>query len=346
LYWYYKSIFEKQVKEKMNIDNHFENLIARYLNGECSGQEAEELYAWISKDADHMKLFTEIKDTWDSIPGQDISIDKYLAQFYKNQSERRKVIQLRYWKQALAAAAVLAIGLLSGILLMQDKTKPVESQIVFTVPLGSKSAVTLADGSVVMLNSGSTLTYSSANPAKTREVHLEGEGFFTVQPDPQKPFIVTTTDFSIEVKGTAFNICSYSDNPFSSATLTEGMIALTFTNSGSQLELVPGERLRIDRETNRYSRAMVDVEPEIAWKNSEFIFRNIAFSELVRRLERWYDVKLHYTSGELKEFTYSGRFKNQETIWQVLDALKLTTPIDYRRGSFREFEISYKPTKK
>jgi ferric-dicitrate binding protein FerR (iron transport regulator) len=88
-----------------------------------------------------------------------------------------------------------------------------------------------------------------------------------------------------------------------------------------------------------------DVESEIAWKDGEFIFRNIPFPELVKRLERWYDVKLNYTDEGLQKYTYTGRFKNQETIWQVLDALKLTSPIDYRKNTFREFELIYKPLK-
>jgi transmembrane sensor len=327
----------------MNIDNHFENLIARYLNGDCSGQEVEELYSWINQHEENKEIFNQIKDTWDSVSRIDFSTEKQLTQFYKNQSERKKVFKLSYWKQAVAAAAVLAIGLLSGILFMHNNQKIDDHEVVFNVPFGSKSSVTLADGSIVILNSGSTITYKEGNQKNGRKVHLSGEAFFDVEPDKKSPFLVYTDDFTIEVTGTSFNVCAYSDNPFSSATLAEGSVSLTFNRSGQSFNLKPGERMRFDRESNRYSLLAVDVEPEVAWKDDDFIFRNMAFPELSRRLERWYDVKLTFEAPELKEFTYSGRFKNQETIWQVLDALKLTTPLDYKRVSDREFEILYKP---
>jgi transmembrane sensor len=330
----------------MNVDKSFETLIARYLNGECSGQEVDELYTWVNQHPDHKKTYLAIKDTWDSLSGKDVSIDKQLAIFYKNQSERSKAVTISWWKQAVAAAAVLAIGLVSGILLTQQQSPVQDQEIAFSVPFGSKSSVTLPDGSEVMLNSGSKLTYFSTSTPGIRRVSLNGEAYFNVKKEEGIPFIVNASDFSIEVTGTEFNICTYDDNNFSSTTLTEGEVTLSFHKSGQQFELIPGERLRYDRETNRYSKALVDVEPEIAWKNSEFIFRSMAFSELVRRLERWYDVNITYSAEQLKDYTYTGRFKNQETIWQVLDALKLTTPIDYKRISFREFEILHKPARK
>lgn len=330
----------------MQIDPHYENLIIRYLNGECTGPDTEELKKWIEADEGNRKLLLEVKDTWDSIPGKDIPVEQQLVAFYKRQLERHRKSLAFYWKQAVAAAAVLAIGLFSGILLTHEGKKDSGSEIVLSVPFGSKSAVTLADGSEVVLNSGSTITYQTGGNDTGRQVHLSGEGFFRIKPDKKNPFIVSTDDFRVQVTGTSFNICSYLDNPYSSTTLTEGQVSLIFNRSGQRFDMLPGERIWYDRKENKYSKGNVDVEPEIAWKDGDFIFRNAAFSELVRRLERWYDVRIIFDAPELREFSYTGRFKNQETIWQVLDAMKLTTPIDYRRVSFREFEILYMPQKR
>jgi transmembrane sensor len=328
----------------MILGNDFENLIVRYLKGECTGQEIEELKNWIDHQPGNQRIFLEIKDTWDTISKREISLDQQLVIFYRNLLEKRKTFRLSYWKQAVAVAAVLAIGLFSGVLLTTKKEVVVQSEVVYRVPLGSKSNVTLADGSLVLLNSGSTLTYPADYGKGKREVHLSGEGFFRVESDTGNPFIVNSKDFTVKVTGTEFNVCTYDDNLYSSATLAEGKIDLTFARSGQEFELKQGERLKYDRQKNRYSLHSVDVEPEVAWKDGEFIFRNIPFPDLVRRLERWYDVKLTYPADELQDFTYTGRFKNQETIWQVLDALKLTTPIDYRRVTFREFEIFFNST--
>jgi len=328
----------------MHLDHHYENLIARYLNGECTEQEYKELLDWTGEDSANQKIFLEIKDTWDSIPGRDISIEQQLVSFYRDQLERQAKVRISYWKQAVAIAAVLAIGLFSGILINQQKGVAPASETLFEVPLGSRSAMTLADGSRVKLNSGSELAWLSDGKSSQREVRLSGEAYFEVNSDPGTPFLVHTNDFTVEVTGTSFNICTYDDNPFSSATLAEGSISLQFAGSDKKIDLKPGDHLRYDRDKRTYRIEAADVESEIAWKDGEFLFRNIAFSELVKRLERWYDVKISFTGEDFNSFTYTGRFKNQETIWQVLDALKLTTPIDYRRITFREFQITYRPS--
>ncbi|MBV5334877.1 MAG: DUF4974 domain-containing protein, partial [Sulfuricurvum sp.] len=214
---------------------------------------------------------------------------------------------------------------------------------VFSVPLGSRSKVILADGTEVSLNSGSELKYTSGFSSVNRVVSLTGEGFFDVKSDPKHPFTVKTSDFDIKVTGTKFNVCSYPDNKFSAATLAEGKIGLQMSGSSKILEVAPGEKFLIDRETRKFSFSDADVESEIAWKDGEFIFRKIPFPELVHRLERCYDVKLNCSGSELQNYAFTGRFKNQETIWQVLDALKLTSPIDYQKTTFREFTITYKP---
>jgi ferric-dicitrate binding protein FerR (iron transport regulator) len=203
----------------------------------------------------------------------------------------------------------------------------------------------LADGTEINLNSGSELRYSSTYSSGNRVVSLSGEGFFKVKSDPEHPFTVKTRDFDVMVTGTRFNVCSYDDNLFSTATLENGKIALQIKDASKILDIEPGEKFELNRDTRDYSLSNADVESEIAWKDGEFIFKKIPFPDLVQRLERWYDVKLNCSSAELHNFVYTGKFKNQETIWQVLDAIKLTSPIDYRKTTFREFSIIYKPLK-
>ncbi len=227
----------------------------------------------------------------------------------------------------------------------QKSTNQTESFQVFSVPLGSRSKVLLADGTEVSLNSGSELKYSSNFSAGNRVVQLTGEGFFEVKSDKEHPFLVKTSDFDVKVTGTRFNVCAYPENKNLSAALVEGKIELKMNGTNQSFEINPGDKFELDRKTRKYTLENAVIESEIAWKDGEFIFRKIPFPDLVQRLERWYDVKLNYSGAELQNYTFTGRFKNQETIWQVLDALKLTSPIDYRKTTFREFEIIYKPLK-
>jgi ferric-dicitrate binding protein FerR (iron transport regulator) len=327
----------------MKDKEYTENLIVRYLNGNCTREEQEELKVWIEESTDKKNEFLSIKDIWDSLNSPKERTAEQLALFYKNQYQKSKKSRVVLIQSFSAIAAILIIGLIFNVLIPSNTVKPTENLQVFSVPLGSRSKVILADGTEVSLNSGSELKYSSGFSSSNRVVSLTGEGFFSVKSDPKHPFTVKTSDFDIKVTGTKFNVCSYPDNKFSATTLAEGKIGLQMNGSSKILEVAPGEKFQIDRETQKFSFFDADVESEIAWKDGEFIFRKIPFPELVHRLERCYDVKLNCSGSELQNYAFTGRFKNQETIWQVLDALKLTSPIDYQKTTFREFTITYKP---
>lgn len=329
----------------MKDKEYIENLIIRYLNGNCTSEEKLELKDWIGEFPDHKKEFFTLKDIWDSSSSPNDRTVEHLAFFYKNLYYKSKKLRIIWIQSFVAIAAVLLLGIIFTILIPSNTGNQFENLQVFSVPLGSKSKVVLVDGTEINLNSGSELRYSSAYSSENRVVSLSGEGFFNVKSNPEHPFTVKTTDFDIRVTGTRFNVCSYNDNNYSTATLAQGKVGLQMKGTSQVLEIEPGEKFQMNRETRKYSLINADVESEIAWKDGEFIFKKIPFPDLVQRLERWYDVKLNYSDAELQSFVFTGKFKNQETIWQVLDALKLTSPIDYRKTTFREFTLIYKPLK-
>lgn len=329
----------------MKDKEYIEKLISRSFNGKISSEEHYELKCWIEESSENKKLYIGIKDVWDLIRIPKSNTEEQLAEFYRNQYEKIQKSRKRWISYSSAIAAILFIGLLISILLPPTFKQLPETTQVISVPLGSRSKVTLVDGTEVNLNSGSEMKYSSNFSSANREVSLLGEGFFHVHTDKQHPFIVKTADFNIKVTGTQFNVNTYDENKVVSAALAEGKIQIKMNNSNQKFDINPNEKFELDRSVRKYSIVNADIESEIAWKDGEFIFMQIPFPELVKRLERWYDVKLSYSDTELKNYVFTGRFKNQETIWQVLDALKLTMPIDYRKSTFREFVISYKPLK-
>jgi len=327
----------------MQLSEKTERLISRYLNGYCREEEEKELLKWISQSEENKKHFLKLKDTWDASLKKEDTTETNLFNFYQAQINQKESLQksIRLWRFVAGIAAILVIGLVISVLVYTPVSRE-KKLITHTVPLGSKSQVFLADGTEVHLNSGSRLEYYSDFEDGNREVYLSGEAYFQVKTDKSHPFIVNTSDFDITVTGTRFNVCSYDDNPFSSVSLIEGQIGLSASNI-RPLALKPGEKIKYNREDRELAYVSLDPQAEIAWKEGLFIFKNIPFPALIKRLERWYDVKLNCTSDKLNTFQYSGSFKNQETIWQVLDALKLTSPIDYSRESFRKFTIKYKP---
>lgn len=319
-----------------------ERLIARYLNGELSDGDAAALLDWIRSGEEPKKLFFGLKDVWDGSMSTSFNESEQLLRFYRKQAATAKRRTLPAWVSGWAVAAVLMFGLLIGHLVRFDNPVPTSQLESFHVPMGSRSQIVLADGTRVNLNSGSQLQLNAGFSAKNRVLTLQGEAYFEVKSDEKHPFTVKTDKFDVLVTGTRFNISSYADDPKVSATLAEGKIQLT-AGDHQPIGLSPGEKVSFDQKSMIPVLEKADVESELAWVRNDFIFKEISFPDLIRRLERWYDVKLVYQGAEFDAMTYTGRFKNQETIWQVLDALKLTTPVDYKKINFREFELSLKP---
>lgn len=328
----------------MKDKEYIERLISRSFNGKITSEELHDLKCWIEESSENKKQYLEIKDVWNLTQVPKSNTEEQLSKFYRIQYEKIQKSR-KLWIRYFSAAAILLIGLLISILIPQSFKQLPETTQVISVPLGSRSKVLLADGTEVSLNSGSELKYSSSYSSLKREVTLSGEGFFHVKSDKQHPFIVKTADFDIKVTGTQFNVNTYTENKIASTALDEGKIQILMNGSDQKFDIKPNEKFELDRSVRKYSIVKADIESEIAWKDGEFIFKQIPFPDLVKRLERWYNVKLNYSGVELQNYEFTGWFKNQETIWQVLDALKLTMPIDYRKSTFREFLISYKPLK-
>jgi len=336
----------------MNHKTDIEQIISRYLNGEYSLADLQELNRWLSQSEDNSRTFFEIKDVWDSsLKKEEITREALLSFYREKVSNSNPLVSLvRQWKAAAGIAAALAVGLLTMFVLNMTRNEVPEiyqrhSMVTVNVPLGSKSRVTLADSTVVFLNSGSELQYPSVFEDGNREVALIGEAFFKVKSDTVNPFTVKTNNYDIRVTGTQFNVCTYEDDAFSKVSLQEGHVGILFPGKNEAVDIDPGQQLYLNKDERKYQVIESDVEIESSWKDGEFRYKEILFPELLKKLERWYDVTLTYSSPQLDEMLYNGNFRNQETIWQVLEGLKLTTPIDYEKKGFREFEIIYKPKK-
>jgi transmembrane sensor len=229
-----------------------------------------------------------------------------------------------------------------------------------TIHPGSRSKIVLPDGSQVWVNSGSKLSYASNFDGKIREVYLNGEAYFEVTKNPQKPFIVHTSGIDIKVLGTEFNVKAFDLEPTIEATLIRGSIEVLKkddANAGSVL-LKPHEKLVYQKllEKNYYSKTSLDKEivkaapadlksliiikpislnipdsdiKETAWLKNKFVFEDETLANLAVRLERWYNIKINIQDQNLNAYRVSGSFVD-ETAEQALNELKLLIPFNYK----------------
>jgi len=238
-------------------------------------------------------------------------------------------------------------------------------------PRGQRTHVILPDKSSVWLNAESSLEYSVAYNRENREVTLKGEAFFEVSKNPEKPFIVNAADTKVKAYGTKFNVKAYPTEKYVEAILIEGSIGIS-TRTGSDREtkeifLKPKEKYRYENlafieKENRIKpkdsishqksdidssllkpKILVDkienAERETLWKDGKIVFNNETFAELAVKMERWFDIKIHFEDEELKNFRFTGQFNN-ETINQAFEALKLASQNKcYYKIEFRDVKI-------
>lgn len=219
---------------------------------------------------------------------------------------------------------------------------------------GTKSKLILPDGSQVWLNSESKLSYGALFNDSIREVTLEGEAYFDIVKDKNRPFIVKTSAISIRVLGTAFNVKSYKQDPTIEATLVRGLIEVQKNNepSASKIILRPNEKLVYNKpealianqhaglSSNNIKEAQLisistlpkyipdSSRVETSWVYGRLIFDGDTFSELTEKMERWYNIKITIKNRRLANNRFGGVFEN-ENVEEALKALQLITMFKY-----------------
>ncbi|MDD4191502.1 MAG: DUF4974 domain-containing protein [Mangrovibacterium sp.] len=184
------------------------------------------------------------------------------------------------------------------------------------------------------MNASSRLSYSSFS-AESRQISLTGEAYFNVKRDENPPFTVKTTRCAIQVLGTEFNVMAYADFGREEITLISGEVNVQLKDR--KQVLTPGEALIIKED--RAWIGKVNTDHAFAWVGNKFDFQNITLAELIKRLENWYDVDIDLVNPRNREVSFTGTFKNEETIWQVLGAIQVYVPIRYEKTDLREIKI-------
>jgi ferric-dicitrate binding protein FerR (iron transport regulator) len=224
----------------------------------------------------------------------------------------------------------------SGNLLINSDTIPVSAmklpvkqaalnQVI--IPYGTRSQVTLPDGTHIWLNSGSQLSYPTEFSGNSREVYLSGEAIFDVTHDTEKPFFVITKDVKIKVLGTRFNVSAYDNEPNVQTVLLEGKVTIgknAFLAKTMQME--PGERVVYNQKSEDFTKDKVDVNYYTSWLYGYLIFENEPTPEVFRKLERYYNQSIVVEAG-LDSITFSGKLDLKEDIRDVLESITYSSHV-------------------
>ena len=224
------------------------------------------------------------------------------------------------------AEGIAATNNLSGMVYPEQVAMGKAEYNVLEVPRGGEYTVTLSDGTVVYLNSGSELRYPVAFGAERRDVFLSGEGYFEVAKDAERPFFVNADKLKIRVYGTSFNVNTYNIANVENV-LVEGKIGIQGNNA--EYTVKPGQLALYNREKGTMEIRDVDVRPYVAWKEHEFMFDNESLEEIMNTLSLWYDVDVFFQTASLKQLHFTGHLGRYEEVSHILDAISGVTQVKF-----------------
>ena len=258
---------------------------------------------------------------------------KLFDRLWKHIEQKPEKSKSRLLKPFLRIAAAIAIGLFIGIYVSSIQSVPTEP-VYYAAhsPKGSVSEMLLPDGSVIYLNADSKIKYSIDGKDGIREVFLTGEAWFDVQKNTDKPFVVHTPFYDVNVTGTQFNVKAYETDNQVVTTLEEGQVIIQSTENYKHAEdvtLKPGEQLTLDKQLKKIDIKTVNTNWYTSWKDNKLIFVNMNLKDLVVLLERKYGVDIEVKNKEILDLHFDGTIKN-ESIIEILEILKKALPVNYK----------------
>lgn len=355
------------------------HLTSKQLANEANAEELAELEALLRDNPELHYALQNLNDLW-ALPTPDEpdadaeeAFDRHMARMNAADADPFPSPPPRKRRFLFIGSVVILLLAIGAWIIYQPQKKAVpdsasadlakESEV--STNNGSRTKVSLPDGTKVWLNAESKITWRTLFNDKMREVNLVGEAYFDVAHDADRPFIVHTSAIDIRVLGTAFTVKSYLSDSAIETTLLRGLIEVHDRQNPTRAVVIlrPNEKLVFNKALPEVARSVrTDMKPaavklhkhgisvtvlpknkpdslrkETAWLYNKLVFEGDRFDELATKMERWYNVRMKFSNERVKQYRFKGVFEN-ESVQQALDALKLTARFEYRISG-NEIEI-------
>ena len=313
-----------------------DNLLRKFLNGDCTEDELREVHAFIAASPENAEQLFRIEEMYHlgqfneySNPQRVARAEKQLEKKLTIENDQiRKRFHIRQW---MRYAAIITVILITGATVyFLHQSNDMSELLVASASKGTTKKITLPDGTKVWLNNGSTLKYPANFSESERKVYLDGEAYFEVTKDRKKPFISESEAMCVKVLGTHFNLRSSTKLRIVEATLLEGEIEVKGNNDEGMIILSPGQRAELNKATGRMIVKQVDAKLDVVWHNNMIPFDKADIFDISKTLERFYGVKIILSPDIRANKTYSGVLKRKATIDSVLNSLQNSIPIKYK----------------
>ncbi|WP_294630156.1 FecR domain-containing protein [uncultured Bacteroides sp.] len=296
-------------------------LLQKYISGEASEIERERVVDWLREDEAHLSEYKRQRKLYDIALWRQTD-DTYTLP--KPQSLLKRKLGVLYRVAAVAAIAIASIHFYNYYS-VRGKSENLQTVIA---PAGQHAELRLADGTHIWLNSGSRLTFPGQFPKDARRVKLDGEGYFKVSSQAERPFIVETSQCDIRVLGTEFNVLAYRKDTVWETALLNGAVEILHKKEQTPLmRLTPGSAAVL--KGNRMVRETIRTTDYFRWREGLICFNDISLRDMIEKLKLYYDVDFIVNNRQVLDAHYTGKFRTNDGIDHVMRVLSLNSKFSY-----------------
>ncbi|WP_288206465.1 FecR domain-containing protein [uncultured Parabacteroides sp.] len=320
-------------------------LLQKYIKNQCSEQELHALLHWLKSPDNHAELDLVVKPLWETIDKnmsrpegeREKELHEEVSLLLSEAKEKdtstskpgfRSKKRLNVFSR-VAVILILVFSVTFGLLKVLDRPSP---QITYTEKRsdkGEKKNILLADGTKIILNSDTKLRIPSDFNQEERVIEMEGEGFFDVTPNPDKPFIIKSGEAQVKVLGTSFNFKSYKEDDFIKLTVSTGKVRVNVADQDLQLSVSPNEHLSVNKVDGNVSKETIQENNYIKWIQGSLYFNKEPIREVIKTINRTYNRKVILQCKHC-DYKITGTHDNK-SIEAVIEAICFTTGLHSRQ---------------
>jgi ferric-dicitrate binding protein FerR (iron transport regulator) len=309
-------------------------LILKHLQGTLSNEEACIFYDWIELDKYNKIFYFEIKALYDE--------GKYNANIIDIEHSWEKLLRKKIsykenkniWRTIISYAAIVALAIaLTSFYFIFNKDNSPKLKLISSYIGGdglNADIIVLPDGTRVSLGSKTNFSYDPDYGKKERNVYLEGEAFFDVKQQKDKPFIVNAKEISVKALGTSFNIMAYPGDSLLIATLLEGSISIAGKGISPNTVLTPNQQFVFNYNKSRSNVSNVYADDYTKWTSGYYYFEEQSLKAILHRLSYVYGITFDIKSKDLKDKIFTGTFYRGQNPKDIMEIINLSHPIKYR----------------
>lgn len=269
----------------------------RYLEDRISTDDLAQLRTLVNSSSDR-QLAESMQQDWEGFscdseqPPIDI-LNNIKAVIEPDKSRKIRNIKILKWTSIAAAALLIPILLATSVYYYNESASLMASEMVVTTGSGERATITLPDGTKVAINSESTLKYSpNLFNKEQRKIEFTGEAFFDVSSNKEVPFLINTSDLTVKVLGTSFNVRSREEEPNITILLEEGVVLLTSIKTGTDTTLYKNQQATLDKAKGEISISDINLKNIISWRSTELRLNKVTLNEIAENLTEVYGIKV------------------------------------------------------